>query len=222
MSTTTPPRPFTRAPTVTVDPSAKHYQDPEARLKLRVYLASPQKFDEALEFGFPSMDSQSTSSARRPSTSRTLAATSTTRTTRTFFNDDDTSSLSERVDEDEASLPDAESPRTPSDATFRTIHSLPSYKPNPPDWKEVLSKPFTRRFGSDSYAHAEAGNREMTLRMTLTRPDLRADESLLYPQEEDPLALEHLPPAKNARYLWDDRSNDGGMVKKLWRRVSRR
>lgn len=39
-----------------IDPDAAHYQDPEARLKLRVYLASPQKFDEAVEFGFPSTD----------------------------------------------------------------------------------------------------------------------------------------------------------------------
>ncbi|KAJ8120446.1 hypothetical protein ONZ43_g2846 [Nemania bipapillata] len=32
-----------------IDPAAAHYQDPEARHKLRAYLASPQKFDEALE-----------------------------------------------------------------------------------------------------------------------------------------------------------------------------
>lgn len=222
MSTTTLPRPVTRAPNVTVDPSAKYYQDPEARLKLRVYLASPQKFDEAIEFGFPSTDNQSISSPRRPSTSRTQPTTSITRTTRTFFHDDDTSSFDERVDEDQTSLSETESPKTPSEMTFRNLHSLPSYKPTATDWKETLSKPFTRRFGSESYAHAEAGNREMTLRMTLTRPDLRADESLLYPQEDDPLALEHLPPTKNARDLWDDSSKDGGMVRKLWRKVSRR
>ncbi|QSS60293.1 hypothetical protein I7I51_05090, partial [Histoplasma capsulatum] len=41
-----------------LDSPAQYYQDPEARLKLRVYLASPQKFDEAIEFGFPSLDNK--------------------------------------------------------------------------------------------------------------------------------------------------------------------
>jgi hypothetical protein len=47
-----------RASISTIDPTAKHYRDPEARLKLRVYLASPQKFDEAIEFGFPSLETR--------------------------------------------------------------------------------------------------------------------------------------------------------------------
>ncbi|MCJ1297588.1 hypothetical protein MMC08_000375 [Hypocenomyce scalaris] len=218
-STTPPPRPLTRGPIITPDPSAKHYQDPEARLKLRNYLASPQKFDEAIEFGFPSMEYPSISESRRPTMSRPQPSTG---TTQTFFNDDDTSLFDEQVHEDEASLPDTEAPQTPSEVAFRNIHRLPSYKPNSADWKEAVSKTFTRRYGLESYAHAESGNREMTLRMTLTRPDLRADETLVYPKGHDPLALEHLSPAKNAGALWDNPSKDRGMVNKLWRKVSRR
>ena len=41
--------------TVSIDAAATYYQDPEARMKLRKYLASPQKFDEAVAFGFPSL-----------------------------------------------------------------------------------------------------------------------------------------------------------------------
>ncbi|KAL4772602.1 hypothetical protein BDW60DRAFT_40519 [Aspergillus nidulans var. acristatus] len=36
-----------------IDTSAQYYRKPEARLKLRIFLASPQKFDEAVEFRIP-------------------------------------------------------------------------------------------------------------------------------------------------------------------------
>ena len=73
---------------------------------------------------------------------------------------------------------------------------------------------------TDPYPLALAGNREMTLRMTLTRPDLRADESVLYPRGQDPLALEELPPMADAGDLWVKPAKDGGRVRKFWRRVS--
>ncbi|KAL6869314.1 hypothetical protein ACO1O0_000638 [Amphichorda felina] len=44
-----------RQPSMTIDPAAAHYQDPGTRTTLREYVASPQKFDEALEYGFPSL-----------------------------------------------------------------------------------------------------------------------------------------------------------------------
>jgi len=50
------------------DTDAAYYQDPEARLKLRVYLAFPQKFDEAVEFGFPSTAESKGLSKVRPRT----------------------------------------------------------------------------------------------------------------------------------------------------------
>ena len=38
-----------------LDADAAHYTNPEARRQLRLYLATPSKFDEALEFGFPAL-----------------------------------------------------------------------------------------------------------------------------------------------------------------------
>ena len=51
---------------LSIDPAATYYQDPEARKKLRKYLASPQKFDEAVEFGFPSVPARNSTCERDP------------------------------------------------------------------------------------------------------------------------------------------------------------
>ena len=58
-----------------LDANAAHYLNPEARLKLRLYLATPSRFDEALEFGFPALNCPAGAPAhpplkpaRRPST----------------------------------------------------------------------------------------------------------------------------------------------------------
>ena len=72
---TTPPAPKS-APLhqqrQSLDINAKHYLDPEARLKLRLYLATPSKFDEALEFGFPAVScaTQPTSAVKPPNARR--------------------------------------------------------------------------------------------------------------------------------------------------------
>lgn len=94
-----------------IDPGATHYQDPEARLKLRVYLASPQKFDEAIEFGFPSSDSSAIPYRDLPSAKGQSDGifSPDSEKFKTFLEDDKSSIYS-----DDASLPDPESPRTPT------------------------------------------------------------------------------------------------------------
>lgn len=72
----------------------------------------------------------------------------------------------------------------------------------------------------------------MTLRMTLTRPDLRADETTLYgwqtnksPLREEPLALEDLDEKFDVRGPlggidgWGPTEKENGVVKRLWNRV---
>ena len=224
-----------KASTSTVDPDATYYQDPEARLKLRVYLASPQKFDEAIEFGFPSTDgtSHDGSSPRPKSSTKRSDATN---DTQTFLRDDHASLF----EDDEASLEEMDIPITPRETdTFRSTHRLPSSsKGNSTD--STAPSHLAVRKPSDSYAHALAGSREMTLRMTLTRPDLRADESTLYGWQhkgkDDPLALEGLPglaeelePESSPSTMmrgpfdgpdgWGPLPKEGG-VKKLWKKVT--
>ncbi|KAL8653233.1 MAG: hypothetical protein Q9226_003938 [Calogaya cf. arnoldii] len=214
------------------DQTAKYYQDPEARLKLRVYLASPSKFDEALEFGFPSLDSiEHLPLPRRPSLSRTYH---TEPVLQTFYDSENPSFLdSFDSDSDDAeSLPEMETPHTPSNATFfHNAPGLPNTKAAFPDLDrpcpKLDTKPRVKQTEpppAQSQAYAVAGcNREMTLRMTLTRPDLRASEDLLYRSgDNDPLALEQLPSPIAGNDIWEQGKEGGGSVKKLWRRVSRR
>lgn len=160
-----------------IDPAAAHYQDPEARLKLRVFLASPQKFDEAIAFGFPSTDPRAppsvpvkdivvppSSSHSRQQSSR-AAAPGKLETFLADFDEDDNESDDKLSYSDQISAADPESPRTPHSTTDKSMirpMRLPSV-PSP-----------------DEYGQAPGSSREMTLKMTLTRPDLRATEDQIY------------------------------------------
>lgn len=168
-----------------------------------MYLASPQKFDEAIEFGFPSTAEQETAMPHYQLPPVTKHSRKFSRDMHTFLRDgklsffEDNNRENQGLESDGESTVDLESPRTPSSTglSFR-LH--------------------TRQMSSiDSNglpaSHASPGhlNREMTLRMTLTRPDLRADEDALYGWQnqsqqqqqkstakaivqDDPLALEEL------------------------------
>lgn len=169
-----------------IDAAAAHYQDPEARLKLRVYLASAQKFDEAVEFGFPSSASTEVLSTARPERLEYMSRRNRSQNIlsddssnlKTFFSDDQSS-----TNGDDLSLPDPDSPRTP--------HS--------PDKFSRHQSAFDSEDGrcsklSGVYTHAPSASREMTLRMTLTRSDLRAGEEQIYGWQK---GLQ--PPTRSAR-----------------------
>ncbi|KAF8426289.1 hypothetical protein EV426DRAFT_704240 [Tirmania nivea] len=177
-----------------IDSEATYYQDPEARLKLRVYLASAQKFDEAVEFGFPS------NKDGRPATSHTGGHQ------HTFHL------------QDESFLDDDDDKRIPS-------YNLGAKQLS----RSISGNPLKPTLMASHYPLTSPGNREMTLRMTLTRPDLRADESQLYgwkKEAPDPLALEPLPAMSDVDAgmgpfdipPWA-RDENPGLVRKLWRKV---
>lgn len=245
------PRPSFQTARPVIETPTQYYQDPEARLKLRVYLASPQKFDEAIEFGFPSLQTQeinppltqsrrpsatqsaqsgrpSLSNSRRPSVAQnshssiTKSKPTNTVPPLTWFHDEDPSLLNALDSDSESS----NLPETPQSPNFRDNHyhipqrnatSTDSYDPLHPR-RHHLVKPHTPVL---------AGGREMTLRMTLTRPDLRQDDDhfeAIYGTkvEDDPLALEQLPPLVSGSEIWDSLPVREGVVKKLWQKVSRR
>jgi hypothetical protein len=163
------PRQTRHVSTPSIDQAATHYQDPEARHKLRSYLASPTKFDEAIEFGFPSNEMmQPRADSQPPRTqhghTRNLLSNDSEKF-KTFFADDRSSTSS-----DDVSLGDPESPRTPRADLEKQGVSCPT----PLD---ESSHPAQR---AQSLISASAETREMTLRMTLTRPDLRAEDDQIY------------------------------------------
>ncbi|KAK4099812.1 hypothetical protein N658DRAFT_155465 [Parathielavia hyrcaniae] len=184
-------------PSVTAfDPAAAHYQDPEARQKLRVYLASPQKFDEAVEFGFPSADSEASGRTHQPRHKPADGPAD----MRTFWADDDDDyrgldilSLSS----DQPSSPDLDSPKTPEPIEQQQQHRGGPRGPRPRHARLASAGAAAVNGGRDaggsrtSEGGAGASSREMTLRMTLTRPDLRAHEDEIYGWRQRPAVVPH-------------------------------
>jgi hypothetical protein len=211
-----------------IDPDAVYYRNPEARHKLRQYLASPQKFDEALNYGFPS--SPHTDDELSPLPTPSLPPTSANNDAKAFLRHDSISFIDHRGDDESMSLSyetsdgDTDSPSTPADPDWSwrnskynrvsifgglNADSLPTldlkFAPEAPSLQQqqplqtITSSPPPPLHPLRLNPHT-LPNREMTLRMTLTRPDLRANDEELYGwrkqlADDDPLALEDLPPA---------------------------
>ncbi|ETI26195.1 hypothetical protein G647_02972 [Cladophialophora carrionii CBS 160.54] len=199
-----------------IDPRATHYQDPAARMKLRLYLASPQKFDEAVEFGFPSIQGKDSRTPIRPMTSPQPRP----ETNRTFFHDD-TPELS-GDDEDDPEEPDTLfDPRTPEDPVFQM--NRPSRKGSVDGFAKTL-RPFSMRRPTETYSRGLPSDREMTLHMTLTRPDLRAPEELQSqhdPQKVNKMPLEkaELPPEATPVSIWDTLPPEESKMKRFLRKL---
>ncbi|KIW22975.1 uncharacterized protein PV07_11215 [Cladophialophora immunda] len=199
-----------------IDPRATHYQDPAARMKLRLYLASPQKFDEAIEFGFPSVEEREQWNHIRPMTSPQPRP----EFNRTFFHDD-TPSLS-GDDGDDADEPDTMfDPRTPEEAVFQ-MHR-PSHKSSIDGSKGL--RPFSIRRQPETYARGVTADREMTLHMTLTRPDLRSpEEQISQPDHQKkvnrptPERID-VPVDGNAVTIWDTLPAEESKMKRFLRKL---
>jgi len=201
-----------------LDPSATHYQDPAAKMKLRVYLASPQKFDEALEFGFPSLHQDTVQSPVRPQTSPGFANDH----PKTFFADD-TPSLSEDESRDGRSdYMHQDSPRTPIDMSFPIRPSQRASTERPSQ-----RRPRVVREVTEIYPHASVSDREMTLRMTLTRPELRVLEETDHakttkinetPLEKAPL----IGPVSEPHTIWDELPEEPSRVKRFFKKLKGR
>lgn len=201
-----------RSSTSSIDPAAQYYQDPDARFKLRVYLASPQKFDEAIEFGFPALDQEKEKAVQEepPSSPEPVSISP---EAGTFFEDDDGTvvgspggSIEEEPTPSRVSSQLRETPRPSVDSATR-LQRQQSFLP-----------------GAKGVPQRLPGNREMTLKMTLTRPDLRTESpapSQSSPKE-DPLQLAALPPADRNQHIWDSDLDDQGVMKKMWRKLRRR
>ncbi|KAL7786189.1 hypothetical protein V8C37DRAFT_392825 [Trichoderma ceciliae] len=206
-----------------IDTAPSHYQDPEARMKLRVYLASPHKFDEAVEFGFPSLyDMQGKNTSHIRSWSRQESSDKMAQL-HSSTNDDVESLIS-----DPMSPIDMVSPRTPESVDQPSLEHSPRLH-HEGIWPTKVD-----------YAQAPASSREMTLRMTLTRPDLRADEEQMYGWQKPSSAKAHAHDGSAQPRLYardanrkdsiekqfaaidqDAAGGDNSMVKRFWNRVRR-
>lgn len=214
-------------PTPMMDPEAAHYRDPEARMKVRAYLTSPQKFDEAIEFGFPSLE---TKKPGAPKPDKRRAPGGSSDRLRSFL-EDGRSSFSE------ASVEDPESPKTPQ------LFGAPERPAHRTTESTHDRSAYIRGDASRDTSREALSSREMTLRMTLTRPDLRANEDQMYgwkqpgigrgaaSREEvaspliyarDENRKESVERQLAALDQWvDDPGLENGVVKRIWNRVRR-
>ncbi|EER28701.1 hypothetical protein CPC735_039650 [Coccidioides posadasii C735 delta SOWgp] len=215
-----PPRHVSQTSVTSIDHPAQYYQDPEARLKLRVYLASPQKFDEAIEFGFPSLELKEGFNSRL-SIDREWALCD---DRRTFFDNDSKSFLGETLNEtNNASLNDQDHNSPPNTSSIASTIVNASHESR-------SSKQSTRpRLVSITHNNAQnmIGNREMTLKMTLTRADLRTTDpsTMTSPsasENDDPLRLADLPAPDEQLHIWDTPPEDKGVMRKLLRKLRKR
>ncbi|CZT17067.1 uncharacterized protein RCC_02899 [Ramularia collo-cygni] len=214
------PLPPTSRPTEP-SPETTYYKDTDARSKLREFLTSPAKFDEALEFGFPERGTTSPMSSVQPSLASELDELSITNT-----RDDD--------DEDEDDY--LSGPRTPSVTTE-------GYNPGIVHHGSLdcgVISPYSFQQGKGSIRSMSPdfdASRSMTMRMSLTRSDLRRPEDRLYSMARmqasgvdishaDPLALDPLPVcddhtgAKGAFAVTPRMtSSSGGGLKKVWKNL---
>ncbi|KIW17108.1 hypothetical protein PV08_04299 [Exophiala spinifera] len=202
-----------------LDPRATHYRDPAARMKLRLYLASPQKFDEAIEFGFPSVEDRSGWDRVRPMTSPHPRH----EPNRTFFHDDTPSLSGDDSDNEDDHHDTMFDPRTPEEAVFYM------HRPHPPPSSKLsidgdggvsLRRPSFMRRRPEAYARGSTTDREMTLRMTLTRPDLRSpDEEYRNKINAIPLERPELAAQPSPVSIWDTLPPAESKMKRFFRRL---
>ncbi|OQO04255.1 hypothetical protein B0A48_10866 [Cryoendolithus antarcticus] len=167
-------------------PDAQYFHSPEVRQTLRS-LASPQLFDEAVNFGFPVVDEL----AALPSTADTSDHAR-------------KCSLTFSSSGEESTMPN--SPVTPArsifgDTTMFIDHPSSLHSSSSASMRQIAEM---SEKTPDHFRSLSISNREMTLRMTLTRPDLRLPDVHSYSSEghsptekialrDDPLALRELP-----------------------------
>ncbi|GAB7342540.1 hypothetical protein MBLNU457_g0720t1 [Dothideomycetes sp. NU457] len=166
-----------------------YLKDPNTKAMLRETLATPAKFEETLAFGFK----------RDPSRPRTpgVELYSPGCEIKEQWLDADKSE-GDSIDPDLSSADDTEGPMTPDlieprivrpESAFYSLKSSVSAAP----------PPTVNRANSNTAFFEELMNRDMTLRMTLTKPELRASDEEIYGRDdssipsdvsvhEDPLA----------------------------------
>ncbi|RMJ27507.1 hypothetical protein PHISP_01636 [Aspergillus sp. HF37] len=192
-----------RSSTSSVEPAAQYYQDPEARLKLRVFLSSPQKFDEALRFGFPALENKESRSPEPQPPEEVETNPEPQEFTGTFLDVDDDRSAFGGGDKDEPE------PNQPSD--LRLSNDVKKSPVRPTICAEHWQPPGTQD---------GPGTREMTLKMTLTRPDLRTESSTPSPVENN-LKDADLPAGDGGNRFPELEPDDQGTMKKMWRKLLR-
>jgi len=180
-----------------------YLKDPSTKALLRDCVSN-KRFEETLTFGFPTNNAYL---RPQPELYDAVSPGTTVRQSwldASFYQDEDAS------DDGTGDLSSADEIEPPTPDSFVQPQIIRSkldddYFSNPEDVSDIADAPQIARNTSNTSYFEELMNRDMTLRMTLTKPELRASEEELYgwqddheeiaPSEcddKDPLALEEL------------------------------
>ena len=154
-----------------------YLKDPNTKAVLREALATPQKFEETLAFGFKR-------DASRPRTPGTELYSPGCQIKENWL--EANKSGEDSVEPDLSSADDFEGPLTPDFIEPRIVrrksgcYSISS-------GTSAAPSPNINRAASNTAFFEELMNRDMTLRMTLTKPELRAPEEEIYGHDDGSL-----------------------------------
>ena len=216
-----------RSSTSSIDPAAQYYHDPEARLKLRVYLASPQKFDEAIQFGFPAVENkenQPPESTPEPEVEPEPEEQEVQVMLEPEVQTKAPGFLGTFLEEDDRSLfgdgdGDGHGDEEKHEVDVSDFWSKDPVRPTPlhNDWPSLMSSSQIEQQLAGGMGGGSGNGREMTLKMTLTRPDLRTEAST--PSSTDSFRSDLL--GNSSLGSLEPDPDDRGVVKKMWRKVWR-
>ncbi len=220
-----------------------YYQDPEARAKVKQYLVSPSKFDEVVEFGFPTIPEAAPLQTKtshvhfHPGMPHVSADVQRFCSRETPYPTTEEHEAPNHAgdDDDLSSIADSDGPGTPLDTDALSHYpGRPFSSPTGPFLTRAPSRSSPQRDLATVAQSLAPSNREMTLKLTLTRPDLRnsqEDGAKWVTQREyvgqaqpmrnaDPLALEPLALTDDVTgacgaFAVQPGKADGGFVQKM-------
>jgi len=171
-----PPPPIQITTTITTT-QPLYLKDPNTKAMLREALATPQKFEETLAFGFKR-------DASRPRTPGTELYSPGCQIKENWL--EANKSEGDCIEPDLSSADDFEGPLTPDFIEPRVVRPK-SGCASISSGASAAPSPNVNRAASNTSFFEELMNRDMTLRMTLTKPELRASDEEIYGRDDGSL-----------------------------------
>ncbi|RAL01479.1 uncharacterized protein BO80DRAFT_473752, partial [Aspergillus ibericus CBS 121593] len=183
-----------------INSDTQYYQDPDACLKLQHYLASPYNFNEAIELGFPAQENRDITSDQQSSPNPSFKSQKITKKPLKVSQGTEISTSTRNI----SGL---------VQPSCILEHSVPCNNPT------LNNSQQTCTVSLKTNIHPNLKRRELTLKMILTRPDLRANSWNTISHVIDiPQAIKATKPPSAERdfQIQDSDNKRQGKINNLW------